>query len=213
MPISNLKVVCPTRGLIFESMIQSLRENDIDLNDLVSGSGNLPHIQNELTKEALKDYPSYVLFIEEDMRMPPRALEKMIKAQGSIVAIEYAIDNGTSTVARYDDEILWCGLGCTLVTRSVLEAVGEPWFRNDYTYRIEEPFSLTKVETPNKYGGHDVNFCIRARELGYQIKVIPGVEAGHLRTPALARKQTNAGAYQINNLTIKNRHNFKESYG
>ena len=194
----NLKIVCPTRGLIHSRTLQSLKDNDIDLNDLIIGSGDLPHIQNELTREALKSAPSHVLFIEDDMTFPHKFLERMLKTMGAIVAIEYPLDNGYSTVFRHNEEIMWCGLGCTLVNAKVLREIGDPYFTSDHSYKLtEEPFTLEKIDTPNKYGGHDINFCMRARELGYEIKMLPGFEADHLRTDALNRVQTNKGAHNV----------------
>ncbi len=208
----NIKIVCPTRGLVHADTLESLRDNNIDLNDVLMGAGDLPHIQNELTRQALEYYPDYVFFIEDDMRIPTHTLEKMIKLNAAVVAVEYPMDNGYSTVSYYGEEALWCGLGCTLVNRKVLQKIGDPWFRTDYSYKINKsPFSLEKMDVPNKYGGHDIDFGIRVRELGYRIEVLPGIEAEHLRTDAINREQTNKGAYDIKPLEpIQFRQNYRE---
>lgn len=204
------KIVCPSRGLVHTRTIQSLIDNDLNLNNLITGSGDLPHIQNELTREALKSYPDVVIFIEDDMVLPPKTIARMEKVIGAIVAVEYPLDNGYSSVARHNSKPIWCGLGCTMVKRRVLLEVGDPIFTTDHSYRIHtDPFRLEKIDVPNKYGGHDINFCLRARELGYEIEVVPGVEVEHLRTDALNREQTNKGAYNTWSLDpIKIKHEF-----
>lgn len=206
----SIRVVMPTRGLIYAQTLQSLKDNDISLDDIIFGSGEIPHIQNQLTKQAIDAWPTHVLFVEDDMVIPTGAINKMINANAAIVAVEYPIDNGYSTVTRHNGEVLWCGLGCTLVNSRVLTNMGEPWFENHYSYQIQKPeFGLKRVEIPNKYGGHDVNFCMKARALGYEIQILQDFEAQHLRSDAVIRTQSNRGAYQIKPLDpIQIRHDF-----
>ena len=207
----NTIAVCPTRGLVFEQTINSIRATEIELNrEFLVESGNLPTVQNDLVRQALESYPDYIWFIEDDMQVPEGTLRQMVKMDKAIIAVDYPVDNGYSTITRQKDEILWCGLGCTLVRRGVLEAVGDPWFTIDHSWRIdsENPFKITKIDNPSKYGGHYINFVIRARELGYEIHQLPGVEAKHLRTTALQKGQGNDGVFEVTELEISQRVNY-----
>lgn len=196
----DIKVVLPTRGLIYARTLKSLKENDINFKDIfiVDGLG-IPDAQNTATQQAMDKYPDAVLFVEEDMEIPAGTLNKMQKVNAAVVCVDYAVDNGYSTITRKNGKILWCGLGCTLVRRSVLEAVGYPYFDISYSYKIEShnPYVIKKVDIPYKYGGLDVNFFLRVNELGYEIKQLEGVEATHLRCPTL-----NKGGYNTNDFRI-----------
>ena len=190
--------VLPSRGLIFEKTIRSLKDNGIELKNLITVTGlPIPDAQNECVRQAMKEYSSYIWFIEEDMSIPEGTLKSMMKIDDAITAVDYPMDNGSSTIRRKNGEIIWCGLGCTLVKRGVLKAIGDPWFSTSYSRRIDEPFNLTRIENPNKYGGHDINFCMRARELGFTISQLPNVEAEPLRCSYLERGKTNKEAFEI----------------
>lgn len=164
---------------------------------IVSGM-SIPEAQNECVKAALNYYSSYVLFVEDDMYFPADTLKQMIKVDAAITCVDYPMDNGYSTITRWGEKILWCGFGCTLVKRGVLTAMKNNWFETDYSYKINDnPFRLERIENPNKYGGHDINFCMKAKDLGFEIKQVVGIEAQHLRCKNLTKSQYNTGAWDI----------------
>lgn len=195
--------ICPTRGLIFEKTISSLKKNGIT--DFITKVGSIPDVQNELVREAMKEYSSYVFFVEDDMEIPEGCIEKMKKMDKAIVSVDYPMDNGYSTICRQSEEILFCGLGCSLVKRGVLEAIGDPWFDISYSWRIKEPFELEKIDNPSKYGGHDINFCMKAREKGFTIHQLEGYEAKHLRCENLQKSGYNDGEFIIKELLPVNK--------
>lgn len=194
----EIVTIIPTRGVIFSRTIESLKKNGINSFLPIEGLP-IPDSHNEGVRQALKEYSSYVLIMEDDMVMPEGALEQMIKKDTAIVCLDYPMDNGYSTICRKGGEILWCGLGCILIKRKVLETIGDPWFTTDYSYRInsEDPLELEKISNPSKYGGCDINFCMKARELGYRIESVEGMDALHLRMRGLDKIQINSGSYEI----------------
>lgn len=205
----NLKTVIPTRGLVHARTIESLRANGITDFEVIRGLP-LPESHNEAVRRTLTDYLEWVLFIEDDIEIPPGTIERMIKVQSPIVVVPYPMDNGYSTVCKKDGEVLWAGLGCTLIKQSVFRAVPAPWFEIDHSWRIEEPFALTRIENPNKYGGHDINFFMKCREYGFTASCLEGIEAKHLRVKSLERQdRTQSGSYEVYELEpIKYQQNY-----
>ena len=61
---------------------------------------------------------------------------------------------------------------------------------------MENPLKLEKISNPYKYGGHDINFSIKAREMGAIIAHVPNLEAKHYRYKEIERGKYNEGIYQ-----------------
>jgi len=81
-------------------------------------------------------------------------------------------------------ELHSCGMGCTLIHRSVLEAMrdahepqddGWKWFNHDL---------LPAGKNGQEVGrcGEDITFCVRARKLGFKIHGTPNVRCGHIKS-------------------------------
>ena len=195
----NVFTIIPTRGLVFARTIASLAKNKITDITFIQGLP-IPDSHNEGVRKALFNYVPYILFVEEDMELPDGVIDAMVKVDKPIVACDYPMDNGYSTICKNNGGVVWCGLGCTLVKRGVFENMKDPWFDSSYSWRIEEPFKLTKIENPNKYGGHDINFCLKAREMGYEISQVYGYESKHLRCDSLDKGRYNDGVSPIREL-------------
>lgn len=195
-------VVLPTRGLVFtrvEERLEEIRQNH-DLRIYRSHDQPIPDGHNLLTEQALKDGCDYIWFVEEDTLPPAWSLEKMLQADGDIVCIDYGV-SGWGCVARSTEgEILWCGLGCTLVKRQVLEMLEQPYFRSDKTLRLND---WTWADLPAEYamsrgyGSLDIWFCWQARDKGFSITQVEG-ECEHLELTALGTRGSNSGLHQIN---------------
>lgn len=195
--MKDIAVVLPTRGMIYAETLLSLQAAGLPQPIIVNGLP-IPDCHNEGVKTALANSPSYILFMEDDMVLPNGAIEQMIKKGAAITAINYPMDNGYETICKKGDEILWCGLGCTLMNASIFKHIPQPWFETDHSYRIKDPFELERIEIPSKYGGHDINFCMKARKHGYTIASLEGTEALHLRNKALERNtRSNNGKYEV----------------
>lgn len=194
----NIQTVIPTRGMICAETIRGLNKNNLDGFLTIIGLP-IPDAQNEAVRRALKNKPSHILFIEDDTVIPDGALEKMLEMDEDIVTVEYPMDNGYSTITKQGDEILWCGLGCTLIKKEVFDKVSQPYFETNYSWRIHTPFRLERISNPSKYGGQDINFFMKCRKQGIRIAQLEGFEAKHLRVN-LERKQSNKGQYEIKEL-------------
>ena len=147
-------------------------------------------------------------FVEEDNTFPTGILFKLLAEDVPVIALDYPVgEKKYSTVMVKNDEIYWCGLGCTLIKREVFEKMKEPWFTTDTTWRITnvETMELKKEQIPNKYGGHDINFGMELRELGIPISVLKNYVGGHLEIIDKSTPGSNSGGYTIiENNTIRN---------
>lgn len=207
MDIVKIGVVLPTRGLVFTEVIQSIQKELARFTYEIFMSHNLPipDGHNLLTKQALEAGCDYVLFIEEDVVLPHDAVWKMID-KGNIVAIDYGV-NEWSCITKRNDEILWCGLGCTLVKKEVFDKLEYPYFRSDKSLLLNDWPKITWKDAGNQaYGGQDIWFCMQAREKGFKITQADG-EARHLKLESLGQVGINSGAHSVLDKPRISKHN------
>lgn len=191
-----VSTVIPTRGLIFARTISSLQINGIDGFIVVDGLG-IPDAQNEAVRQALKSKCTHVWFVEDDMEVPAGTLAAMLNLKKPVVCVDYPVINGWATVAWKDNQVIHCGLGCTLIERRVFELINPPWFVTDQSIDAKDG---SVVNIPYKYGGQDIWFGRKLKAAGLEIVQLEGVEASHLRCAQLNRIESNHGTYQINAL-------------
>lgn len=202
-------IILPTRGLAFTKVliaIEALRKNH-DLRVYYSHDLPIPDGHNELTKKALADDCEYILIIEEDTVPPTGALEKLLAVDSDIAAIDYGVSGWGCITKNSKGEVLWCGLGCTLVKRHVFEKMTYPYFRADMSLNLEtdeQGNSIIKewrklpaeyIRT-KQYGSLDIWFCCEARRLGFTITQVEG-ECEHLELVELGKRETNHGIHTI----------------
>jgi GT2 family glycosyltransferase len=141
---------------------------------------------------------SWLLSVDSDIIMPKHSLQRLLDIQDQT----RAISSGTYIQRKEDqripeiyihnpetgghkhlpieqaekDQILdveAVGFGCCLVRRDVFEKVGNPWF----TYHSSLEF--------NKVLSEDVDFCMKAKNQGYQVVVDTGLKLGHISKTVL----------------------------
>ncbi len=195
-----IAVILPSRGLIFAEVEDSISRNLAKYNYKVYRSFNLPipECQNMLVEQALADGCKFLCFVEEDTVMPDGAMERLLLADADIACIDYSV-SGYSCITRdkNTDEILWCGLGCTLVKSEVFSKLEKPYFRSDKVLLLNSWPVIQWINAGvQAYGGQDIYFCMMAREKGFKIKQVDG-ECDHLRLEALGRREINNGFHQI----------------
>lgn len=200
-----IAVALATRGLVFTEVESAL---DLELEKLFiekqinsyiyrTWTKTIPDAPNYLVEEVLtiKDL-THIWFIEEDTVPPENSLQDLLKEDADIACIDYGV-NGWSCTARdkKTSEILWCGLGCTLVKREVFDKLEYPYFRTDKSLRLND---WVWIDNPSKsaYGGHDIWFCTKAREAGFHIAQVAG-ECRHLRLEKLGTPEINKGLHTI----------------
>lgn len=195
-----IAVIQPTRGLIFSEAQTSLEKNLEGYDYKIFRSFNLtiPECQNALVEEALGYNPTHFLFHEEDVVLPDKAIDRLVESNTDIACVDYGVQ-GYSCVARdrRNNDILWCGLGCTLVKKEVFEVLEKPYFRSDKGLLLNVWPKIEWIDTGSQaYGGQDIWFCIHAREKGFKISQVEG-EARHLKLGNFGRPEINKGLHEI----------------
>lgn len=204
----NIGIILTTRGFVFTEVMQSLLKEleGYEYEIFMSHNLPIPECQNTLIEKALLGDFTHFLFIEEDVVIPEGAVDDMMMAKGDIVAIDYGV-NEWSCITRYKDEILWCGLGCTLVKREVFEGMERPFFRSDKALLLNDWPNITWIDAGKQaYGGQDIYFCMKAREKGFTIQQVFG-EARHLKLEELGRREINNGHHCVLDKPRISKHN------
>ena len=193
-------IILPTRGLVFtkvEEAIERERNSTWEKTKVFrSHSLKIPDAYNILVEEALEEKDlTHLWFVEEDTVPPQGALLKLVDMSKPIACIDYGV-NGWSCVAKdKKGEILWCGLGCTMIRKEVFYFLEKPWFRADRVLRLND-WTWQKVEADKEYGGHDIYFFLKAREARFEIAQVEG-ECEHLKLDELGQREMNDGLHQI----------------
>jgi hypothetical protein len=146
----------------------------------------IPDCHERVTELGLATGADALWFVEEDMIPPPGALLASLEMlpEAPIAAMDYPIgEHHPYENCLPSDPIYWCGLGCTLISRRVLEALDRPWFRVD-------------GEWITGYGGQDLSFCRRTKKAGFRIVQVPGV-AGHALLRSWGRFMAQDGRHDI----------------
>jgi hypothetical protein len=198
----KIAVCLPTRGIVLTQVLQSIERErkTYDMEIFYKEGLGIPEGHNEAVKEALlRTDANYILMVEEDNVIPNGGIKAMLNlmrhTNAGIVCIDYGV-NGYSCTAkeRRTKEILWCGLGCTLVRRSVFDDIAYPYFRSDQSLRLND---WKWVPNHDPYGQQDIWFCMKAREKGWYIAQVPGMQSVHLGLMALGKRETNNGMHEI----------------
>lgn len=197
-------IILPTRGYTFsevDAAIEKARHEIWVPFKIFRSSGiRLPEAQNILVKNALSDPEiSHLWFIEEDTVPPDGCFRSLFNVVEGISFIDYGVNGWSCSARTRNDEIVWCGMGCTLVKRYVFDKVGDPWFRSDKQFRLNDGVWVD-INSDRAYGGQDIWFCLNAKQKGVRIKQIPG-ECRHLGIESLGKPGVNNGAHVVREKT------------
>lgn len=141
------------------------------------------------------DHLDYLWFIDDDTQVPLDAIYQLAALDKDIVVgpqplylngmVVANVSEGLPTLdepTSWPAWVLWdenrepfrigaCGFGCVLIKRHVLEAIGQPYFVENYG----DVYG-------NRSQTEDIDFCRRAKEHGFEIWCHPGVVCGHYKT-------------------------------
>lgn len=202
-------VILPSRGLIFSETADEILQN---LNRVqrqgwkykifFSHKRPIPECFEKPTNRALLDEEvSHLWFVEDDMKLAPDTLEKMLSVDKAVVTVDYPVnEHGRGAIFKVDKQVIFCGTGCLLVKREVFDELRAPYFRTDMRWNIKNYGDYLKMQVSKDsnlgYGLHDVNFCMNLYHLGIPIHAIPG-KLGQRKLINLGKAGTNDGAHNI----------------
>lgn len=210
MNINRLPICLPSRGLVFTKAIEAIENEieDIPHKFFLSSSLPIPQAHNTVLKRAYDDTNTYMHFLlmEEDVIIPKGGLQKMFDLNSDIAYIDYGVAGWACSTKRSNGETLWCGTGCTLIKRKVLDKLPYPWFLADKVL-VMNNWQWINVNPDTQYGMQDIRFGHDVRQLGFTIQQVPDIECDHLQLDTLGEKQINNGCHIISHkpsITNKN---------
>lgn len=172
----SVTIAIPSRDFIHTnfamSLISLVLQSRIPIFISNIRSSVLPVSRSMLVERAQENKSDYILFLDSDMVFPPDTLMRLIAHNKDIVCATYCRREGTTEPMGCTAE--WEGIkadaigvgeagrvpmGVMLIRTSVFDKMDKPYFR----WGINEGRS--------EIVGEDVEFCDRARALGYKIWV------------------------------------------
>lgn len=189
-------LMIPTRGTIFtKAIMAALREvSAYDYAVFTTTDLPIPDCRNALVEQAEQSgIPfTHYLMIDDDVVIPQDGLAKMLALDAEVVLIDYPThwmsDEGRNTgnIAYSDDqktEVLWGGLGCTLVKAEVFSKLEKPYFiPGGRRFNLLKGGKKQLMERRDyAEGGEDFEFYDACRKLGYKLRQVEGLVAGHAK--------------------------------
>lgn len=201
----KVAVILPSRGLIFSQTADEILQNlrGIPHRFFFAHKRPLPECFEEPTARAMLDYGiTHFWFVEDDMVLPPETLSQMLALDANAVTCDYPVTKDGRGAVFYDNggNVVFCGTGCLLVKREVLENMQRPWFTDKIRWTMlnyGEQIKLVASENSGEgYGLHDITFCIKLWKNGIKIRVLP-TKLGQRRLLKLGKYGSNKGAHKI----------------
>lgn len=203
MSSSRIAVIFPSRGLAFSQTCEELLENlqGFDYDIFFSHKRPIPECFNEPLERALCGSYTHFWFVEDDMVLPKNTLKRLLDEKVPAICCDYPVTReGKASVYRDpDNNVIYGGTGCLLVTRQFLESYQQPVFRTDIAWdvKIGDRFEAEPRKIQGDlYGLHDVTFGLLAYSRGTPIKVSK-IKCGQRKLKALGQAGTNNGEHFI----------------
>jgi hypothetical protein len=185
-----------------QGLFQNLYEAFVEWDMFFTHDLPIPDCFNALCEAALDGKADAVWFVEEDMEVPHGILDDLLIELSStdhgVVVADYAVEGHPTTLHYKGETLMASGMGCMLIKREVLEALGEPYFRDTYEYGLPEWTPIHMVPGTG-YGRQDIDFGYRINQLGYTIGVLPD-KIGHYKIEAVGTPKLNQGVHKVKKL-------------
>jgi hypothetical protein len=207
----KVAVIIPSRGLMFSKTAEEIVRNTqgVPHRKFFAHRLPIPDCFEWPTIKALKDPDiSHFWYVEDDMILPDDILRMMLNEEADVVTCDYPADKtgrGVVFQAR-DGQVVFGGLGCTLVKRKIMDKLKPPYFRTDIKWHPTNLGSAVMLMAAqgeakaDEYGKQDVNFFMKLHEAGALISLFP-LKLGQRKLVKLGEAGSNDGAHQIEEWT------------
>lgn len=202
-----IAVIFPSRGMAFSRTCEELLDNlkGYEYKIFFSHGRSIPECFNEPLERALGGDYTHFWFVEDDMILPKNTLKKLLEADVPAIMCDYPMDKqgGAAIFRDPDNNVIYGGTGCLLVTREFINTYPKPIFHSDIAWDIKIGEVVSVKPRPMRgdlYGLHDVNFSLEAYKKGTPIKVSE-VVCGHRKLRQLGAQATNIGMHDIESWT------------
>lgn len=150
--------------------------------------------RNEIAQAAIDQHADYVLFVGDDVLVPPDIIDRLRSHHEAMVTGVYWTKSYPSQPYLWDGlqkgplldwkmgeffPIDWAGCDALLVSTEVFRAVPYPWFSLEWKFEEEQPFAPLATE--------DLYFYTKARQAGYRLYVDTAVQCDHQDRASLQR--------------------------
>ena len=177
---AHVAVCVPSRDMVSSGfafdMCRAVVKADCDVSLLNVQGTLIVNQRNELAKNAMAMGATHVLFIDDDMRFPADAIDRLLAHDKDIVAVNYptrkfpiqpvafANDKTNDRVVTQPDstgleKVASVGMGLMLVKTDVFVKIGMPYFMIGFSPATEA------------YTGEDIFFCRKARAAGFDVHI------------------------------------------
>jgi len=189
-----IAALLPSRGLVHSRTVEAVDRELMDTDSKVFYTHDkpIPDCFNILSEKFLDSGADFAWFVEEDVVPPEGALKSLLallESGKSISFINYPLIKFNNAICYkfFQDEVVWTGMGCTLVKREVFEKLERPWFKDKHSLvaimsgSAQRDYRLELRENKDIiYGGQDVYFCSKAFFKGFRIGIVEDLECEHL---------------------------------
>jgi len=180
---NKLAVLVPCRDMLHAAFSMCLIElvklntmNNIDTHVIYDASTVLLTQRARLAYEAQKVDAEYMLWLDSDMVFPATTAMRLMAHKEDVVAANYVRRQLPAKGVAYEKIGVWenplpfktqdrlvpvegIGMGCMLMKTKILKEIPKPWFEFHWT------------EESNDHLGEDMDFCMKMKKAGYEVKV------------------------------------------
>lgn len=203
----NIAVCLPSRGLIHSRTIESIQCMDVPSGVTlmqpwhISHDLPIPDAHNYVATQGMAAGADALMFVEEDNILHPQSLAEMLKlleAGYDWAFVDYPLlpDRPAPCYYVHHGEVIFTGMGSTLIHRRVFAGLPYPWFSSNARITIT-PEKVQFAYAPNPYGGQDVYLAHEARKIGYRIGVVQGIVGKHAKLKQPGKLSNNHGVHEI----------------
>ena len=183
----KLLIAIPTARYIepetFRSIYNQVTPGGVTMDFQYFYGYNVDQVRNLIADYAIRNNYDYLMCVDHDIAFDPTTVAQLVNHDKDIVAGIYRqrkeqqiLEVFDKTYFPYQDtkhfgkdlfEVGAIGLGCALIKVDVFKKIGYPQF--DYHRAVKAEDSLSE----------DVDFCMKARNKGYQVWIDPTIRCDH----------------------------------